>query len=144
MHTTSSVAIERPAADVFGYIADFANNPKWQRGMQSATWTSDPPIAVGSTYDQVARFLGRDVVTSFVVTRYEPDRRITIESVKSTFPIQVTRAVEERGPTACTVTAEVSGDPSGFFRIAGPIMGPVMRRSIRSDYARLKALLEAS
>lgn len=32
--------------------------------MRSCRWTSDPPIGVGSTYDQVASFLGREIITS--------------------------------------------------------------------------------
>lgn len=143
MHTTSSVEIALPAPDVFEFVADFSNNPRWQKGMQTATWTSDPPHGVGATYDQVARFLGRAVVTSFVVTALEPGRSITIASVESTFPITVTRSVEPLGDSACTVSADVWGDPSGFFRLAAPIMRPMMRRSIDRDYARLKELLES-
>jgi hypothetical protein len=35
------------------------------------------------------------------------------------------------------------GEPSGSFRLLGPIMALAMRRANRKDLARLKAVLEA-
>ena len=143
MKMRSSLEIERPAAEVFAVVSDFSRNPEWQGGMRSAEWTSQPPIRVGSTYDQVARFLGRDIVTSFEVVAYEPERSITIESRRSSFPIRVARSVEPLGDDRCRVTADVSGEPGRFFRLFGPLLDRMAARSVRSDYRRLKAMLEA-
>lgn len=41
------------------------------------------------------------------------------------------------------VTAVITGDASGFFKVAEPMMRPMVRRSIESDYDRLKTLLES-
>lgn len=139
---TSSIDIERDAAAVFGYVADFENNPAWQRGMRSAVWTSEPPIGIGSTYDQVARFLGREIRTSFEVTALEPGRSITITSTAGPFPITVTRTVEPLGDGRCRATAHVSGESSRFLHIADPIARWLVRRSVDGDYSRLKLLLE--
>jgi uncharacterized membrane protein len=46
--------IKRPSQEVFDYISNFENNPKWQGGMVSAEFTSDAPLQVGSTYVQEA------------------------------------------------------------------------------------------
>lgn len=53
--------VARAPDEVFAYWADWTNNPSWQNGMVSCTWTSAPPLQVGSTYDQEARFLGTTV-----------------------------------------------------------------------------------
>src|SRR5688572_13604489 len=119
---TVSVSIARPAAEVFAFVSDFENNPKWQQGMRSCTWTSPAPRGEGSTYDQVAHFLGRDVVSKFVVVEHDPPCRVKITSTARPFPITETRTVEADGPTASRVTALVEGDPGGFFRIAGPLL----------------------
>ena len=97
MNLLSQIEVERPAPEVFAYIADFANNPTWQGGMDSCRWTSEGPIAVGSTYEQVAHFLGKAILTTFEVTALDPGHSIRIESRISTFPIQVTRTVEPLG-----------------------------------------------
>ena len=52
------IMIDRPAAEVFAYLSDFGKNSIWQRGMRECRFTSDPPLRIGSTYDQVAEFLG--------------------------------------------------------------------------------------
>jgi hypothetical protein len=120
------------------------NNPSWQRGQRSCVWTSAPPVAIGSTYDQRARFLGKDVVTSFEVTAYEPPRRIVWESTAGSFPLRVTRTVEALGAARSRFTEHVEGDSRGFFRVAEPILRPLVRRTIRQDFPRLKALLEGA
>ena len=71
IEVSSEVAIACSPDEVFTVIADMSRNPEWQSGMRSCEWTSAPPLAVGSTYDQVASFLGREILTSFEVTEYE-------------------------------------------------------------------------
>lgn len=139
---TVSVDIDRPAAEVFDYLVDMENNPKWQNGMRACTWTSEPPLGLGSTYDQEARFLGKALTSSFEVVEFEPGRRVRIKTTSGSMPIDVTREVASRTERACHVTAIVRGDPSGIFRIAAPLMDLMVKASVRRDYARLKKLLE--
>ena len=98
---THHIDIERGAEEVFAYVADFENNPRWQGGMQSCQWTSADKMQPGSTYVQQAKFFGRQIDTHFRVTAVEPGRSISIESTVSTFPIQVTRS-ESRPCTKTT------------------------------------------
>lgn len=144
MEVTSSVEVERPADEVFAFVADAENNPRWQRGMRSCRWVSDPPIGVGSVYEQEASFLGRTIRSTFEVVAYEPDRSITIETIESTFPIRVTRSVEPVGDGRSRVSAIVRGDPTGVFSIFAPALRWMVRRSVRGDYRRLRELLERS
>lgn len=51
----------------------------------------------------------------------------------------------EGTPTGATkMTLCNRGEPSGFSRVAAPIMGRAMRRANRDDLARLKKLLESA
>lgn len=143
IEVTAGVDIDRPADEVFTFLADFENNPIWQRGMRSARFTSEPPLRVGSTYDQQATFLGKQVVSSFEVVDLEPGRSVTITSTAGTFPITVTRSVEGIGSDRTRVSALVRGDVSGVFRLAAPLLHRIVQHSVRGDYARLKRVLEA-
>lgn len=143
MKLSGACEVDRPAAEVFEFVSDASNNPRWQKGQQSCEWTSPPPIGVGSTYEQRARFLGRTVNSSFVVTEYEPGRSIAIESTGGSFPITVRRSVEPIDEGRTRVTAEIDGDPGRFFRLFGPLVRPLAQRSVDADYARLQALLES-
>lgn len=133
--------INRPAGEVFEFFADAANNPRWQSGMKSCRWTSEPPIAVGSTYEQVAEFMGRPVRSVFEVTALEPGQLISIATIESTFPIQVTRSVESIDDDRCLVRARITGGPGGVLKVLSPLTDRLARRSIEADYDRLVNLL---
>ena len=132
-----SVEIARPAEEVFAFVSDFENNPRWQQGMKTCRWTSDAH-GVGGTYVQEASFLGRKIETAFVITEHVPGERVSIESTQSTFPIQVTRSVTALDANRCRVTAHVRGQPTGVLKL----FGGMVKKSVAKDYARLKTLLE--
>jgi uncharacterized membrane protein len=145
MKMTATRDIARPAGQVFDFFADASNNPTWQKGMQSCEWTSQPPIAVGSTYQQTARFMGRDILSTFEVTAHEPGRLIAIETIKSTFPIQVVRTVEPTGNESCRVSADITGGPErGVAKLVEPLIGRWAQKSVDRDYDRLVQLLESA
>ena len=129
--------IPSPASEVAPFFLDMSNNAIWQSGMKSCHWTTDPPIQTGSIYEQVAEMRGKPVTSTFEVTEYEPGRKIRIESIKSTFPIQVTRQVESLGEAQCRVSADISGQTGGVMRILTIIGKRVAKRSIEQDYDRL-------
>jgi uncharacterized membrane protein len=136
--------IERTAEVVWEYMENAEHNPEWLTNMRSARWTTEPPIAVGSRYEQTARFLGKDVRTSFEVTALAPGRSITISSLPgSSFPIRITRKVEPLGPQRTRVRELAEGDASGFYGVAGRLIRPIVRRNIVGAYRRLKRLLES-
>lgn len=137
-----SININKPYQEIFAYIANFENNPKWQGGMLEATFTSDGPLQIGSTYEQVATFLGKKIYTTFEVIQFEKDHLIKINSVESSFPITVTRFVEPAAE-GTKVSAIVEGDASKFFKIAQPLLKAMVKRSVTSDYKRLKKLMES-
>lgn len=142
MRLSAHREIDRPAGEVFAFISDASNNPRWQKGQRSCEWTTPPPIGVGSVYEQEARFLGRTVTNRFQVTEYEPGRSITIRSTGGSFPITVRRSVEPTGNGRSRVTADIQGEPGRFFRLMGPLVRRLAQRSVDADYDRLKGLLE--
>jgi uncharacterized membrane protein len=143
MKLHARIEIERPAAEVFAFLSNFENNPRWQQGMRAARFITPPPIGPGSQYEQVARFLGRTITTRFEITDFQPGRSISIRSIESTFPIQVTRSVEPLDDGRTLVTADIRGGPGGVFRPFAPLIRRLAQRSVTADYQRLKRLLES-
>lgn len=144
---TSGVDVAAPPARAWAVVTDFARNPEWQGGMRTCTWLTSPPLAVGSRYHQEAVFLGRTITTTFEVVALDPlgaagpGGSVTIDSVESTFPLTVTRAVV---PTAsgCRVTADVAGEPTGVLGWFGPLVARLVKRSVDADYRRLRSVVE--
>jgi uncharacterized membrane protein len=142
---TVQVDIDRPTDEVFAFLEEVENNTRWLQGMQSCTWTTDRPVRVGSRYEQRARFLGKEIRTSFEVTAHEPGRLVTISSRDgSSFPLTVSRQVEPLTDGRSRVTETVVSDPHGFYRLAEPVLRQLVRRNIQRDYGRLKRLLESA
>jgi uncharacterized protein YndB with AHSA1/START domain len=142
IQVVASINIRRSPEEVFAYLSNFENNPKWQSGMVSARFTTSGTLRVGSTYSQEARFLGRPVISELEVVEYVPGRKIKITSTSGTFPITVTRLIEPDGEGGSQVKAVVEGDASGVYRLAEPILKLVVQRSVQGDYERLKSVLE--
>ena len=139
----ASVTIECSSDEVFEFLSNFENNPRWQAGMREAKFTSDGPLRAGSTYAQVARFLGRRIESTFEVIDYEPGRMVKATSTSGSFPITFTRIVEAK-EDGVHVKAIIEGDASGFFKLATPILRRMVQRSVDADYANLKKVLEAA
>jgi uncharacterized membrane protein len=138
---TISTEIALPAELVFAYVADFSNNAAWQSGIASVTWTTPPPIQVGSTYDQVTDH--KQGVSSHEITAIEPGRSITTESREgAAIPVTVTRTVNPLNDTRCRVIVDLAAHPKAVRRLTKPLLRRVVRRSVASDYRRLKRLLE--
>jgi uncharacterized membrane protein len=137
------IDVKAPADEVFAYWSDHSNNPIWQQGMKRCTWTSEPPIGVGSTYDQEAAFLGRPIVTSFEVVEYEPGSKIRITSTVSSLPLDITREVAPTADGGANLKATIRGEPTGLMKMMNPVTRRMVARNVNRDYVRLKELLDA-
>lgn len=138
----TSVHIDRHPDQVFEFISNFENNPKWQSGMVSAEFTSQRPLRIGSTYSQKAKFLGRPVISEFEVIEYVPNRMVKAASISGSFPITFTRTVRKENNGAL-VSAIIVGDAGGFFKLAEPLLRRMVQKSVDEDYRNLKRILEA-
>ena len=133
-----SIDVEQDPAEVFGYWADWTNNPRWQTGMESCEWTSSPPLHLGSTYDQTARFVGRPIVSSFEVVEYVPNTKVRIKTTKSTLPLDITREVSARTGGGTTLRATIRGEPQGPMKFLNFLTQRMVERNVNADYNRLK------
>lgn len=141
IEVVASTDVSLPASELFAFVGDMSNNPPVATGPGRLHVDHLPPIGVGSTYDQHARFLGRDLVSSFEVVEFEPDRRIRIRTVGGGMPTDITREVEPLGPHRARVRATIRGGPGGPLRVFDPLTRRMVARSVRGDYERLAAIL---
>ena len=58
------------------------------------------------------------------------------------FTMETTYAWSDAGEGATRMTLRNRGKPSGFARVASPMMARAVRRATRKDLARLKQILE--
>ena len=138
-----SVLIARPVGDVFEFIADARNRPRWDDSVDSEELTSPEPIGVGTTVRTTLRSMGREYVYTWEVVEHQPSSRMTIESTSGPFPTTLAYQLSEReGMTA--VDFSVSGRPTGMLRLFEPLIARNTQTNLDRGFARLKQLLETS
>jgi len=136
-----SVVINRPVADVFAYACDPANEPKWQDGVVNAQISSGNELAVGTEVLETRKFMGREMVSRFTVTEYEPDKKFAGKVVEGPVPFNVTELFEAvDGGTK--VTIHIEGEPGGFFKLAGGMVQKQLDSQMAGDLGRLKKIME--
>ncbi len=138
-----STVINRPVEEVFAYVADVENEPQWISEVMEVRRTSDGPIGVGSTYDNVVHFLGRQIVDPHEVVQYEPNKKFTFKSHSGQISFEGTHAFEPTTNGATRFTFVASGETGTLFRLAEPIVNRMINRQWDANVANLKELLEA-
>jgi hypothetical protein len=134
--------IARPRAEVAAFAADPDNATRWYENIQSVTWETSPPLAVGSRIAFVARFLGRALSYTYEVREHVPGERFVMATSEGPFPMETTYEWRDtEGGTLMRLRNR--GAPSGFANVAAPLMARAMRRANRKDLATLKEILEA-
>jgi uncharacterized membrane protein len=138
---SDSVVIARPVPEVFAFVADHENLPAWTVGVKEAERLTEGPPADGSRYRVVGRLLGRSVESSYQVTAFEPGHGFAGTMTSPVFGFSERYRFESAGDaTRVSMTATV--EPRGTFRLLTPIMTAGVRRQVKADHRRLKALLE--
>lgn len=138
----NSVQINRPVEQVFDFVTNVENLPKWAGPVTEAKQTSEGPVGVGAIQTQTAQFLGRRVESSQEVTQYELNKRLSTKTTSGSFPVEVNYTFESiDGGTLIHLEGNV--DAGGFFKLGEPIVGRMLRRQTDADIETLKELLEA-
>ncbi|MEX0698848.1 MAG: SRPBCC family protein [Acidimicrobiia bacterium] len=124
------VDIERPVEEVFDYVSDQTNEPRWHTDVLEV----DPkqPVHLGSKVTWLVKFMGTNRYVS-EVTGFEPHRRIELTATEGPLKPTLTHRFEPaNGGTRYTRRVEIPLE--GFFRLVGPIMkasGAAHKRNAR-------------
>ena len=89
----NTVTIQRPAGEVFAFLADFENIPMWNYAIEETSKASAGPTGVGTRYRQTRSIPGRSV-EEFEVTIFEPARRLAIQGQIGPFQATISYQLE--------------------------------------------------
>ena len=134
-----SAIINRPIAEVWGFISDPHRASVWGRGVSDVVMTSTGPVGLGSTL----RLSMSGSPMEARIVDFEPERRLTLEFTAG--PVKgsrLTYSVETVGATT-KLTRDLDMKLSGIWRLMQPLL---TRREIRDrelGVANIKRLLEA-
>src|SRR5919109_487882 len=74
-----SIVISRPIADVFAFVANFENHPKWESNFQKVKLLNSKPSGVGTTYQCELKLPGQTATSKFEITEYQINKKIAFE-----------------------------------------------------------------
>src|SRR6266511_2098136 len=136
------IVISRPVEEVFDFVADERNEPRYNPRMHRAEKISEGPIGLGTKYRAEVVSMGRPVPMVIEFTGYERPRRLTSRTRMSSMDIRYALTFE---PVPEGTRMRWSGDlePRGLLKLMGPMVARMGQRQERMIWASLKRLLEA-
>ena len=137
-----NLVINRPVEEVFAFVSNSENLPRWRSTVLEVKKTSEGPLGVGSTFRGRFTFLGRQFDGNLEVTAHEPNQVYVSKMAEGPFPIE-TRYTFEPVENGTHVTFVVEGAPGGFFKLAEPLVVSMAKRTYNTDLQNLKEMLEA-
>lgn len=140
----TEIEIDRPRHEVAIFAADPDNATAWYQNIKSVEWKTAKPLGVGTQVAFVATFLGRRLAYTYEVTELVPGERLVMSTADGPFAMETTYTWQETSHGSTRMTLRNRGEPTGFSKVAAPIMAKAMRHANRNDLTRLKELLEAA
>lgn len=141
MHVENTITIDRPIEDVFAYLADGLNNPRWRPSVLSIEPASGSG-GLGSRYRQKMRGPGgRTIDGDYEVTRFEPPRLFEFKVIVGPGrPTGVfTLSTPEPGRTSVTFSLDM--EPTGMMRLMSGLVASTMQSEV-DQLSTLKEVLE--
>jgi len=139
----TEIDIALPRAQVAAYAMDPDNATEWYANIRSVRWETEPPLAVGSRFAFVAQFLGRTLAYSYEVRELVPARRFVMSTAQGPFPMETVYEWEDAPGGGTRMRLRNQGEPSGFSKVAAPVMARAMRSANDKDLRQLKRILES-
>ena len=140
----TEIEIQRPRSEVAAYAGDPEKAREWYENIETSEWETPPPLSIGSRMKFSARFMGRSLAYTYEVRELVPDERLVMSTDEGPFPMETTYTWNDAAAGATKMTLRNRGEPSGFAKVARPVMEAAMRRANRKDLRRLKEILESS
>jgi carbon monoxide dehydrogenase subunit G len=141
MNLERDTTIARPPSDVFAFVSEPRNLPRWQPAVNEVT-RDDGPVAVGSTFVEARSFVGKTFRSTIEIAELEQDRVFTIRVVDGPVPLTVRHAFEPSGD-GTHLTIAMEAQPRGLMRAASGAMAKAADKDVQANLATLKQLLES-
>jgi len=139
---SNSIEIRRPAEEVYAFVADGLNNPKWRPAVTSISLASGEAGEAGAVYKQtIAGPGGGKVQGDYRVVEAVPGRRLRFEVIAGPARPVGLFEIEPQG-TSARLTFSLGFEPKGLMRLMNGMIQRTMQAEV-GNLTRLKAVLEA-
>jgi uncharacterized protein YndB with AHSA1/START domain len=144
MRLETWVVINRPINEVWAFLSDPFNVPRWRGSRLAVQVTSPGPVGVGSTLQHRIAVFGLETRLTHTVTEWDAPHTLAwavrfpgVDSASERYSLEATA-------DGTKVTRVYEGEPRGMLKLLSPIVGALIRRQADAQNQKLKRLLEAS
>jgi uncharacterized protein YndB with AHSA1/START domain len=131
----TEVGIERPIDEVFVYLSDPLNFPRWNSAVQAVRETST------GAYSMERELPSGHAVNDLEIVAYEAPSKFAVQTRSGPTPFRYHYRLSARsGGTVVRLTAEV--EPGGAGALLPQLARRAVKRGVDANLATLKELLE--
>jgi len=136
-----TITISRSPSDVFAFLVDLNNIPKWQTGVVSSTVITTGPTKVGTRFTEEVKIGPLRATAKCEVTEFSPDRKMSFNAISPSIDYEGQVLVEpwEKG---AKLTMTGTAQPKGFWKLVQPMMIGESKRGMKKELAAIKEILE--
>jgi uncharacterized protein YndB with AHSA1/START domain len=142
IHLEKSTIVRRPSHEVFAFVADQTNAPRWQSGIVEVRRLTDGPPGVGSRHTFTRSLMGRRMTGENEYVAFEPGERVEFRTTSG--PRLLASYAVTAIPEGTRLTATMDVDFSGIMSVAEPLVARALSRDVVANLARLTSILEPS
>jgi len=137
---TNTITIDRAPADVFAYLSQFENIPRWNYAIAETHKISEGPVGVGTRCRQIRTIPSR-AEEYFEVTEFEPERALAIRGDIGPFSGDISYLFEHlQGATVLKNTCSLRA--RGSTGLVAPLLTRRVRSAVAANLGVLRQLLE--
>jgi uncharacterized membrane protein len=135
-----SIHLNRPVDQVFAFLIDASNVPRWQSNLIESEQLTDGPMRVGTRVREVRRLGRRPTAYVAEVTDIEPNHRFAVRVISgSQATLSYALAAEDGGTR---LRYQLAIRTSGMMHLLEPLIARSLRKQSALDFERLKGILE--
>jgi uncharacterized membrane protein len=138
-----SIEINRPLQEVFNYVSDVDNYPRWMTHVLDVRKDTPGPPQQGDRFIVAIKSVGRRFETPYERSPYEANRCYTDRAVGGPIPNHRWHCTFEEVPHGTDLTRTVDAKPGGLLKLLEPLQKRAAGRQLRRDLRTLKNALEA-
>jgi uncharacterized protein YndB with AHSA1/START domain len=135
-----NVTIARPVDQVFAFLAEPDNIPRWRPDVLEVT-SGGGRLQMGSEFDEVINFGGRKTQT-FRVNVFEPNETLEVVAIAGLGIRPTQRYALSSSDGTTTISIRVTVRTQGLFRLMEPLLPKMIAAKWRNYSDRLRGLLE--
>lgn len=141
-HAEASILINKPVNDVFAFLLDGTNNPRWRPAVIDIQKMQGKPEGVGAVYKQGLKGPGgRRIDGDYEITEARPNELIKFQVIAGPARPQGTYAFKAEG-NSTQLTFTLHFEPKGLGRLMDPMITNTMKEEV-ATLSNLKSTLES-